>query len=205
MRFHSKKFTDRFQTTMRLPSGGQQADRDESHSAPFSTRRLTLLAMLLCCAVVVGYVERSIPFDFAVPGVKLGLANVVILFALYRLKPGEVFILAILKCLMTAVFAGSFTALVYSICGAVLSFTAMLVMLKTGGNVFSPVGVSVIGAICHNIGQILAASAVLGNFLVVTYLPVLLISGVITGVLVGVVVKILLKNVALSKLFEKKR
>jgi len=159
--------------------------------------------MLLCCAVVIGYIERSIPLDFTVPGVRLGLANVVILYSLYKLKPGEVFILVILKCLLTSVFTASITALMYSICGSILSFIAMLIMMKVGKNFFSPVGVSVIGAICHNIGQILAASFILGSFLVISYLPVLLISGLITGVLVGIIVKILIRNTALTKLFAR--
>lgn len=166
--------------------------------APFSAGRLALLSMLLGCAIIAGVVERSIPVDFAVPGVKLGLANVVILFALYRLKPGEVFILAMLKCLLTSLFIASFTALVYSACGSLLSFAVMTVMLKAGKNLFSPVGISVAGAICHNIGQILASSFVLGSFMVATYLPVLLISGVITGVIVGVAVKALIRHPALG-------
>jgi len=170
-----------------------------------STGKLTLLAMLLCCAVVIGYIERSIPLNFTVPGVNLGLANVVILFALYKFKPGEVLVLVILKSIFTSVFAASFTALVYSICGSLLSFTVMLVMIKVCKDFFSPVGVSVVGAVCHNIGQILAASFILGSFLVISYFPVLLISGVIAGVFVGFVVKLLKGNSAISRLFEEIR
>jgi len=176
----------------------------ESAGAYFSTGRLTLLAMLLCLAVVIGYVENSIPVVFAVPGVKLGLANVIVLFVLYKFRPGEAFVLVLLKCFLTSVFAASFTALAYSLCGSLLSFAAMLVLVKMSKGFFSTVGVSVIGAVCHNLGQITAASLILGSFFVVAYLPVLLISGVITGALVGIIVKILLRNAALSKLFEKK-
>jgi len=178
-------------------------EEKERTGKSFGTSRLALLAMLLCCALIVGYIERSIPFDFAVPGVKLGLANVIVLFALYKLRPGDVLILVILKCFLTSMFTASFTALAYSLGGSLLSYTIMLVMIKTGIGIFSPVGVSVVGAICHNIGQIMVASFILGSFLVITYLPILLISGVITGILVGVVAKLLIRNAALNKLFIK--
>ena len=168
-----------------------QSKKDKT-GASSKTRRLTLLAILLGNALIASFIERSIPFNFAVPGVKLGLANVVTLFALYKFKPGDVFVLVILKCIMTSIFIASFSALAYSVCGSLLSFAAMTLILKTGRNLFSPVGVSVVGAICHNIGQILAASFMLGSLLAVAYLPALLISGVITGVLVGLVVKMLL-------------
>jgi len=160
--------------------------------------------MLLCCAVVIGYIEGSIPLNFTVPGVKLGLANVVVLFALYKLKPGEVLALVILKTFFTSVFAASFTAFAYSLCGSLISFSAMLVMVKTGKGFFSPVGVSVIGAISHNVGQILVASFFVGSFLVITYLPVLLVSGAVTGFITGLTVSLLLRNITLSKMLEVK-
>lgn len=158
--------------------------------------RLTLLAMLLGVTLIAGWIERSIPFDFVVPGVKLGIANVVILFALYKIRPGEVLILVVLKCILTSVLMGSVTALIYSICGSLLSFAAMTVLVKRGSRFLSPIGISVVGAICHNIGQILAASFVLGSFSIVSYLPILLISGVITGILVGIAVSALIRHVA---------
>ena len=176
----------------------------ESAKTSISTSRLTLLAMLLCCAIVIGYAESFIPLNFTVPGIKMGLANVVVLFTLYKFKPGEVFILVILKSIFASVFTASFAALVYSICGSLLSFTAMLLLIKASKGFFSPVGVSVIGAICHNIGQIMVATFFVGSFLVVAYLPVLLVSGVVTGFFVGLVVSFLLRNADLSKLFEEK-
>jgi len=179
--------------------------KEKEKIRPFiSTRRLTLLAMLLCCAVVIGFIERSIPLEFAIPGVRLGLANVIVLFALYKMKPGQVFALVILKCILTSVFVGSFTALAYSLGGSLLSFGSMALLLKINREFFSPVGLSVIGAICHNTGQILVAAFILGSFLVTAYMPALLISGLITGALVGIIVKILVGNVALSKLFDEK-
>ena len=177
--------------------------KKEGARLSLSAGRIALLAMLLCCALVAGYMERSIPFDLFLPGVKLGLSNVVILFALYQIKPYEVFILAVLKSFLTSVFMASFTAFAYSICGTLLSFSAMAAILKINRDFLSPVGVSVVGAICHNIGQIIAASFILGSFLVVAYLPILLISGVIAGIFVGIIVRLLIQNTALANFLNK--
>ena len=131
------------------------------------------------------------------------IANVVVLFALYKFRPGEVLALTILKSFFASVFTASFTAFAYSFCGSLISFVVMLAIIKMGKGFFGPVGVSVAGAVSHNIGQVLVASFFVGSFLVVAYLPVLMVSGAVTGLLTGLIVSILQKNTALSKMFAK--
>jgi heptaprenyl diphosphate synthase len=147
--------------------------------------RLAILSLLLAAALVAGLAERAIPFDFAVPGVKLGLGNVVILTALYLFPLREVWGLAILKCALTALLGGSFTSFAYSLAGSLLSLAAMALLLRIAGEKVGSVGVSAVGAVFHNIGQLLAASLVMGTAMVWGYLPWLLLSGVITGVITG--------------------
>ena len=159
------------------------------------SRKLALLSIFLGCALIVGIVERSIPFDFFVPGVKLGLANVVILTAIYTFKFHEALILVVLKCVMISFFTGTFTSFIYSITGSLFSFFAMILLIIALKDKISPVGVSVVGAVFHNLGQITAASLVMRTMLVIAYLPILLISGVITGILVGIAVNGMLKVV----------
>jgi heptaprenyl diphosphate synthase len=159
------------------------------------TRALARNAVFLAAALVAGLAERWIPFEFAVPGVKLGLANAVVLTALYLFPQRGALAISLLKCVITAVFAGTGLSFLYSLSGAAFSFAVMAAALRFGREKISPVGVSVLGAVFHNVGQVLAASAVMKTFLLAAYLPVLLLSGVITGVLVGLAVKLVLPRV----------
>jgi len=145
--------------------------------------------MFLGYALIAGILERAIPFDAVVPGVKLGLANVVILAAIYLFSFWETLTLVVLKCVLTAFFTGSFASFAYSLSGSLLSFAAMCLLIRLLGERVSPIGVSVVGAVFHNLGQIAAASVLMGTMLVAAYLPILLVSGVVTGALVGVAVK----------------
>jgi heptaprenyl diphosphate synthase len=154
--------------------------------------RLAVLSLLLAAALVAGFVERIIPFDFAVPGVKLGLGNVVILTALYLFPLREVLVLAILKCTLTAFLGGSLPSFAYSLCGSLCSLAAMALLINIAGERVGPVGVSALGAVFHNGGQLLAANLMMGTSMVWAYLPVLLLSGVITGVITGLLVGFIL-------------
>lgn len=157
----------------------------------FAIKKMVLCAILLSVTLIIGIIERAIPFDFAVPGVKLGLSNVIILTAIYIFGFRESFILVILKCVLLAAITGNTAAFLYSISGSLISFFAMLcaVTLSKKDEDMSAVGVSVIGAVFHNIGQILMACFILKSVNVFYYLPLLLVSGVITGFLVGLIVK----------------
>ena len=154
-------------------------------------KKVAQLSIFLAAALIIGLIERMIPVDFIVPGVKLGLSNVVILTAMYIFDFPSALILVIMKCVMLVLLSGNVTAFFYSICGSLLSFIVMWFMIKLSGKQerISSVGVSAVGAVFHNFGQIIAASFILQTVHVIAYLPILIVSGVITGVLVGVSVK----------------
>lgn len=160
-------------------------------------KQLAEYGLLIALALVLSYVEALVPFSVAVPGVKLGLANIVVVFALYRLGKAEAFTISILRVLLMTFMFGNAFALFYSLSGAVLSFGVMLLLLKIGR--FSSIGVGIGGGVFHNIGQILCAMALLGTKQIAYYLPVLLISGTVAGIAIGVIAGILIKRVKPNK------
>ena len=160
-------------------------------------KQLAEYGLLIALALVLSYVEALVPFSVAVPGVKLGLANIVVVFALYRLGKAEAFAISILRVLLMTFMFGNAFALFYSLSGAVLSFGVMLLLLKIGR--FSSIGVGIGGGVFHNIGQILCAMALLGTKQIAYYLPVLLISGTVAGIAIGVIAGILIKRVKPNK------
>ena len=147
-------------------------------------KKVAYAGMLVALAMVFSYVEALIPINFGIPGIKLGLANLVVLSGLYRMKPGEIFLVSAARILLVGFLFGNGVSIIYSLAGGVLSFVVMYILIRTGG--FSPVGVSVAGGVSHNIGQILIAAAVLQSSKIFYYLPALIISGVVTGFLMGV-------------------
>lgn len=147
------------------------------------SRKIALLGLLTALALVLGYVDTLLPAPAPVPGVKLGLGNVVVLMALYLLGAKSAFALMLLKVGLTALLFGSVPSLCYSLAGGVASFCAMA-LAKRGG-VFGVIGVSLCGAAAHNAGQIAAASVLMGSGAIWGYLPVLLVCGVLAGLLTG--------------------
>ena len=156
-------------------------------------KQIAEYGLLIALAMVLSYVEFMIPFSVAVPGVKLGLANIVVVFALYRLGKTEAFVISILRVLLMTFMFGNAFALFYSLSGAILSFAVMLLLLKTKH--FSHIGVGIGGGVSHNIGQILCAMVLLGTKQIAYYLPVLLVSGTIAGIAIGVIAGILINRV----------
>ena len=157
------------------------------------TKQLALCAMLVATALVLSYFERFIPLNLLVPlpGVKLGLANIVTMLALYFLGVRYTVTILLLRCVLGAVFSGSITALAYSLTGGALS---LLVMMAARHVPFLSIfGVSVLGAAAHNIGQILAAMALLGSTSVLYYLPFLLLVAVPSGLLTGATSSVLFR------------
>ena len=140
---------------------------------------------MIALALALSYTERFIPLQLVVPlpGIKLGLANVVTLVALYRLQPRYAFAILIPRCILGAVFGGGITGLLFSLTGGILALLAMICAGRMKG--LSLYGVSVLGAAAHNLGQILAAMVLLRSVYVAAYLPWLLIAGVVTGLLIG--------------------
>lgn len=161
-----------------------------------TTRRLTLCAVLAALALAFSYLESFFPLFLLVPlpGVKLGLANIVTLFALYYLGAPSALAILLVRCLLGGLFAGNASALIFSLLGG---FSAMLVMiLLRRCRVFSIFGVSVGGAAAHNCGQILAALLTLGNAAPLAYLPALLLVSLFTGALTGLIAALLFRSLA---------
>ena len=148
--------------------------------------------LLIALALALSWLESLLP-PLGVPGVKLGLPNLVIVFALYRLGPRDAWCLSAVRVLLASALFGSGVSLAYSAAGAVLSLAVMGPLKKT--EKFSPVGVSVAGGVAHNAGQILVAMALLETARLAWYLPVLWISGTVAGVLIGIVSGELVKRV----------
>lgn len=150
-----------------------------------STRRLALCAVLTALALGLSTVEGMFPITLLIPlpGVKLGLANIVTVFALYTLGATSAVLILLGRCLLGAMFAGNFNALLFSLLGG-LSAMAVMILLKKCRKL-TLYGVSIGGAAAHNIGQIGAAMLTLGSVNVLGYLPLLLVVSVFTGVLTG--------------------
>ncbi len=158
-----------------------------------TARRVALSGILTSLMLVLGLVERQFPITAAVPGIKLGLANSVLLYSLYMLGIKQSFVLMLLKALMSWLIYTNLNAMFYSLAGGVLSLLAMILLFKLGG--FSVIGVSAAGAVFFNVGQILMAVVMLNTpQLIFTYLPVLMVSGVATGILTGIVAKLVMKH-----------
>ena len=159
------------------------------------TKKLTVMALTTAVAMILSFVESQIPAFIAVPGVKVGLANIAVVFALYRLGWKEAAAISLVRVVMVSMLFGSIASLFYSLAGAILSLTGMGLMKKTGR--FTEIMVSVTGGILHNIGQIAMACLILETAALRYYLPFLLVSGIIAGVVVGLVSAVLVQRVKL--------
>ena len=157
------------------------------------TERLALMSILLALMLVLGFVESLIPLGVGVPGIKLGLANGVLLFALYMLGVKEALLLLVLKITVPVLYIpGYLQTILYSMAGSVLSMAAMLLIRRIKG--ISILGVSVAGAVMHNVGQVLMAMLILQTKSLLYYLSVLLVSGIITGILTGTAAKLVIQS-----------
>ena len=144
------------------------------------TKRLVLLAMLTAVAMILSYVESLLP-QIGIPGVKMGLANIAVIFALFRFGWKEAAALSLVRVLLVSLLFGSVGAMLYSLAGAVLSLAVMALLRRIDR--FSTVGISVAGGVAHNAGQILMAMLILQTKQLLVYLPVLAVSGIAGGVL----------------------
>lgn len=151
------------------------------------TTKMIYMSLLVAMALVLQLVERSIPVPFITPGAKLGLSNLIIVIALYTLKSKrDVFKINIVRLILGAMVGGNLTSFIYSVSGVLFSFFAMVIVKKLGKDKVSIIGVSASGAVFHNIGQLIVASAVVQNWGVTLYLPVLSIAGIGTGIFIGI-------------------
>lgn len=142
------------------------------------------LGMYLALALICSYVESLIPFYFGVPGVKLGLTNIVVVLLLYTIGAKEAFGISVMRILLAGFLFGNPFSILYSLSGGILSFLVMYLLKKT--EKLKVITVSVAGGLMHNMGQLLVAALVVENYHVLYYLPVLLIAGFVTGFLIGI-------------------
>lgn len=145
------------------------------------------MAMLVVLAMIFSYVESLIPINFGVPGMKLGIANLVTVTGIYFLALPEILLVVVMRVLLIGFMFGNGMSIIYSLAGGILSVLVMTLLKKAKG--FSEVGVSIAGGIAHNIGQLIVAAIVVENMKLVYYLPALLIAGTITGCLIGMLSK----------------
>ena len=161
-----------------------------------SSRRLARYALLTALAMALSWLESLVPLAGAVPpGVKLGLTNLVVIFALYRMSLRDAAAISLIRVVLVAFTFGNSYSFAYSLAGATLSL-AVMALLKRSGK-FSLLGVSVAGGVSHNIAQVLVAMAVMETSRLAWYLPVLLVSGIAAGVCVGAAGALIVKRIRL--------
>ena len=146
--------------------------------------RAAYFGVFTALALILGYVESLIPIQFGVPGIKLGLANLIIVMVLCKRGWKEALLLSVVRIVLSGFIFGNLFSILYSFTGGMLSLLVMALMVKSSR--FSTVGISIAGGVCHNIGQLIVAMLAVETYQVGFYLPVLLISGVITGALIGI-------------------
>jgi len=157
------------------------------------TKRLTLLSMAIAIAMILSYIESLIPPLMAVPGMKMGLPNILIVFILYKLSFKDAMVISLLRVFLVSVLFGSVLSLAYSAAGAVISLLGMYLMKRSG--LFSAVAVSVVGGVLHNAAQIGVACLIMETNLISYYLPFLVLSGTLAGVLIGLVSAFMVKRI----------
>ncbi|MCR5748323.1 MAG: Gx transporter family protein [Lachnospiraceae bacterium] len=156
-----------------------------------TAEKTAYLGLMTTLAVIMGYVESLIPSFFPVPGIKLGLANIVIVFILYRYGSGYALSVSIVRIILTGLLFGNIFGIFFSFSGTLLSIPVMYFLKRSGR--FSVIGVCVAGAAFFNVGQIIAAMLVAGPA-IFRYLPVLLIAGEAAGIIIGIIVYMVIKR-----------
>ena len=167
----------------------------QQNNPPSSVRRLTRGALLTAIALTIFMVEAQIPSPIPVPGVKLGLANIITVYAMYLLGPGDTMMILISRIFLGAVFSGQMMTMMYSLGGGLSCFCAMLVLRKLISTDYMWL-TSAVAALFHNMGQLLVAAGVMKTWAVLAYLPYLVLAGLCAGVFTGLCAQFLVKRLA---------
>lgn len=171
------------------PSSEASSHKNDRQKYALRTKRLALSAILAAMAMIFSYIEALIPLPVPIPGIKLGLANLVIIIAIYRLGFKYAFVINCIRILIAGLlFTGLFGA-IYSFAGGVLSIITMYLLYRT--KLFSMVGVSMAGGVAHNLGQLITACLIMSSVKLMSYFAVLLFSGMISGILIGIAASLL--------------
>ncbi len=160
------------------------------------TRRLVLMSLLIALAMSLSVMERVFPMPVGgFPGLKLGLANIITMTAIYYFKPREAFTIVILRVMLTALIVGNMMSFFYSLAGGILSYLGMVVLFHMFGEMISLIGISVVGAVLHNVGQLMVLTFAAGKLTIaLTYSPLLMITGIATGIFVGIASKFFIQH-----------
>jgi len=170
------------------------------------TSKMVYLSLLVAQALVLYIFERMIPVPFITPGAKLGLANLVVVIALYTLDNyRDAFIVVFLRLLLSTFFGGGVSSFLFSLSGSIFSFVIMVIIKEVGKDNVSIIGVSAAGGVFHNIGQLLIAAIIVKNIGVMLYLPILSTAGIGTGIFIGVTANYLIKHLITLPYFKEKR
>ena len=155
-------------------------------------KRLCTLALMISLAFAFSYLESLVPFNFGIPGIKLGLANLVVIVALYTMNIKDAFFISLLRIVLSGLIFNDTFAMIYSLVGGLLSFAVMCIFKKF--DKFTPIGVSAFGGTIHNLGQIIVAGIVMNTYRIIYYFPILMLSGLITGIINGIIADIIIKR-----------
>lgn len=155
--------------------------------------RITTFALTVSVAMLLSYIESRLPAFVAIPGIKVGLANIAVIFTLYKFGARAAATVSLIRVILIATLFGTPVSFIYSVTGAILSLAVMILLKKL--TPLTEVAISVTGGVMHNIGQIAAASFMLSTNVVLYYLPFLLVSGTIAGVVVGIASAVLVKRI----------
>ena len=156
-----------------------------------NTKRVAILALITTLALMMSYIEFLIPIPVPVPGIKLGLANIVTVFVLYSLSPNEAVAVTAVRVILCSLLF-NVGGMIYSVCGAAVSLVVMILLQRT--RLFSETGVSIAGAIAHNAAQILVAVVLMNTVEIIYYLPVLIVSGAVSGLVIGILAGIIVRR-----------
>jgi len=149
------------------------------------SKKVVLYGLLIALAFILSYIESIIPIPVPIPGIKIGLANLVVITALYLMGPKQAFVLSMIRIVLVGFTFGNLSTMLFSFAGGLLSWSLMVLARKIKG--LSITGVSILGGVGHNIGQILVAMFVVNSSSLIYYLPFLIISGLVAGTVIGMV------------------
>lgn len=161
-----------------------------------NTKKVAYLGLLIALAFVLSYVEVLLPLNIGIPGAKVGLANIVVVVALYTIGSKNAFMLSLVRVLLVGLTFGNFAMMMYSLAGAFLSFIMMFLAKRT--KKLSITGVSVVGGVFHNVGQILVAMFMLETSKLIYYLPFLMVIGIISGVVIGILAAMIARRIKVA-------
>ncbi|MBO5209246.1 MAG: Gx transporter family protein [Lachnospiraceae bacterium] len=157
-------------------------------------KRTVTLGFLLAVSMLLSYIESLIPFSIGIPGIKLGLPNLIVLIMMYRYSGREALVVNIMRIVLSGFLFSNLYTILYSLAGALCSFGIMYLLKRTGK--FSVLGISISGGVFHNIGQVLVAMFVVETYAAAFYLPYLMIAGILTGFIIGIVSRQLMPYIA---------